>query len=319
MGALNREQGCGMAIAWGSLGGLYLRLVGGILLGIGLGRVLPGWVPQRVGWFLFWIGVPVSCVAFIRRADLSAGAPIAIGAAWLGMAIAVGCTAVWFLLTAQGRGLNRAERGSLMIGALFGNTGYLGYPVTLTLVGDRAFGWALFFDLFGTTLGAYCLGSMVAAWLSGRSQGIWQSIGAGLANPTFLGAIAGVMSQEIALPTAMESALQGFAWTVVGSALVLIGMRLSRWRPRRSLAKVWPSLLIKVMIVPLGLGLCLRSLGITSPLLLTVVLQAAMPPAFATLVIAEAYDLDRELAVTVIAVGTGGILLLLPVWLWIFG
>ena len=105
---------------------------------------------------------------------------------------------------------------------------------------------------------------------------------------------------------------------MVGSALVLIGMRLSRWRPRRSLAKVWPSLLIKLMVVPLGLGLSLRGMGVTSPLLLTVVLQAAMPPAFATLVIAEAYDLDRELAVTAIAVGTGGILLLLPVWLWMF-
>ena len=72
------------------------------------------------------------------------------------------------------------------------------------------------------------------------------------------------------------------------------------------------------MVVPLGLGLSLRGMGVTSPLLLTVVLQAAMPPAFATLVIAEAYDLDRELAVTAIAVGTGGILLLLPVWLWMF-
>ncbi|MGD1850873.1 MAG: hypothetical protein ACFCBU_09795 [Cyanophyceae cyanobacterium] len=44
-----------------------------------------------------------------------------------------------------------------------------------------------------------------------------------------------------------------------------------------------------------------------------------MPPAFATLVIAESYDLDRELAVTAIAAGIGTALVLLPLWLWAFG
>ena len=308
-----------MAIAWGSLGGLYAKLIGGIVLGIGLGRVLPEWVPKRMGRFLFWIGVPITCMAFIRRADLSQGAPVAIGAAWFSIAIALVALGIWFWGTPQGRALNRQERGSLMLAALFGNTGYVGYPVTLALVGDRAFGWALFFDLFGTTVGAYCLGCMVAAWLSGRSHGIFQSILAGLANPTFLGAIAGVVFQKSQWPAVLEAGLQRFAWTVVSLALVLIGMRLSHWRPRRSLEKVWPSLLIKLGIMPLGLGLGLRGIGVTSPLLLTVVLQSAMPPAFATLVIAEAYDLDRELAVTAIAVGVGILLLLLPIWLWAFG
>jgi predicted permease len=44
----------------------------------------------------------------------------------------------------------------------------------------------------------------------------------------------------------------------------------------------------------------------------------AMPPAFATLVISEAYDLDRELAVTAIATGSLTLLLTLPLWLWLF-
>ncbi|NJN58970.1 MAG: AEC family transporter, partial [Leptolyngbyaceae cyanobacterium SL_5_9] len=42
------------------------------------------------------------------------------------------------------------------------------------------------------------------------------------------------------------------------------------------------------------------------------------PPAFATLVIAEAYNLDRELTVTALAVGSLGLLLMLPMWLWLF-
>jgi predicted permease len=51
---------------------------------------------------------------------------------------------------------------------------------------------------------------------------------------------------------------------------------------------------------------------------LALVLQIAMPPAFATLVVSEAYDLDRELAVTAIALGSLSLLLTLPLWLLLF-
>jgi len=58
--------------------------------------------------------------------------------------------------------------------------------------------------------------------------------------------------------------------------------------------------------------------GITGATGLAIVLQMAMPPAFATLVIAEAYNLDHDLSVTAIAVGSGGLLVTLPIWLWLF-
>jgi malate permease and related proteins len=66
------------------------------------------------------------------------------------------------------------------------------------------------------------------------------------------------------------------------------------------------------------LDFSLPLLGITGNPLLVIVLQMAMPPAFATLVIAEAYDLDRELTVTTLAIGSVALLLLLPLWLWLF-
>ena len=163
------------------------------------------------------------------------------------------------------------------------------------------------------------LGTTVAAWLRGRSTNVGRSLVVGLCNPTLLGTILGIFLQRYRWPEPVEASLQGFAWGTLVLAVVLVGMRLSYWRPRRSLSKVWPGLLIKLGIMPLMVGLVLRGMGVTSPLLLTMVLQAAMPPAFATLVVAEAYDLDREVAVTAIAVGTGMVLLLLPMWLWVFG
>jgi malate permease and related proteins len=55
---------------------LYVPLVIWISLGILLGRTLPNTIPLQLGKFLFWIGVPISILTFLRQADLS-------GAVWL--------------------------------------------------------------------------------------------------------------------------------------------------------------------------------------------------------------------------------------------
>jgi predicted permease len=73
-----------------------------------------------------------------------------------------------------------------------------------------------------------------------------------------------------------------------------------------------------MLIVPLLLGSVLSLFGVTGATKLAIVLQMAMPPAFATLVIAEVYNLDRDLSVTALAVGSGGLLVTLPIWLWLF-
>jgi malate permease and related proteins len=72
------------------------------------------------------------------------------------------------------------------------------------------------------------------------------------------------------------------------------------------------------VLVPLILGSMLPLFGITGAIAKVIVLQMAMPPAFAMLVIAEAFNLDRDLAVTALAAGAILLLLTLPLWLWLF-
>lgn len=73
-----------------------------------------------------------------------------------------------------------------------------------------------------------------------------------------------------------------------------------------------------MLIVPLTLGIGLSILGLKGAPILAIVLQMAMPPAFATLVLAETFNLDRDLAVTALAVGSMLLLVTLPIWLWLF-
>jgi predicted permease len=70
--------------------------------------------------------------------------------------------------------------------------------------------------------------------------------------------------------------------------------------------------------VPLILGSTLSLFGVTGEAAQVIVLQMAMPPAFATLIIAETFDLDHDLAVTALAMGSMVLLVTLPLWLWLF-
>jgi predicted permease len=95
-------------------------------------------------------------------------------------------------------------------------------------------------------------------------------------------------------------------------------MRLSKLNSWERLPQTGISLAIKMLIVPLLVGWSLPLFGVTGAPAQVIVLQMAMPPAFATLVLAETFDLDRDLAVTALGLGAMILLLTLPVWLWLF-
>ena len=52
-----------------------------------------------------------------------------------------------------------------------------------------------------------------------------------------------------------------------------------------------------MLVVPLSIGIGLSLLGIDGSIRLLIVLLAAMPPAISTLIIAENYNLEKQLTV----------------------
>jgi len=299
---------------------LYVKLGGLVLVGFILGRKLPVTVPSRLGQFLFWVGVPISIVSFLRQSNLTGEIWIAPAIAYL--AILLGAFLAWLGIKGQAYFRNIVHQpptqASLILAAMFGNTGYLGYPITLAMVGKEYFAWALFYDLLGSFPGTYALGVVIAARFGGGVQNHWQIAKAILINPALWGFGFGLLFRQVAIPTVAEFCLEKFAWSSVALSLVLIGMRLALLKSWRSLPQAGMSLGIKMLIVPLILGSILPLFGITGAIAKVIVLQMAMPPAFATLVIAETFNLDRDLAVTALAAGAILLLVTLPVWLWLF-
>lgn len=289
-------------------------------MGFLLGRKLPATVPTRLGQSLYWVGVPISIVAFLRKSDLSG--PIWIAPIIAHIAILLGAFFAWLGIKGKVYLTNSvpqlSTQGSCILAAMVGNTGYLGYPIILTVVDHQYFGWALFYDLLGTTLGVYVLGVALAARFSRSDHNRGYVARAILINPALWSCGLGLVFRRVAIAPLAEFCLNKFAWIVVALSLILIGMRLVKLNSWYNLGWASISVVIKMLLVPLIISSTLPLLGITGSPAQIIVLQMAMTPAFSTLIIAEAFDLNRDLTVTALAIGTIVLLLTLPMWLKLF-
>ena len=299
---------------------LYLKLSGLVIIGCILGRKLPHSVPTGLGKFLFWIGVPIGIVTFLRKADLS-------GAIWIAPAVAyaailLGAFFAWIGIKWQSSFTYTVPKsptqGSFILSAMIVNTGFLGYPITLAVHGTQYFAWALFYDLLGSLFGAWGLGALIAARFGGKATNFWQSTKVILINPALWSFGFGLLFRQVKIPLSAEFILEKLAWGIVTLSLLLMGMRLSNLKSLQNLPQAAISIIIKMLLVPLILSVTFRFLGLTGTSAKVILLQTAMPPAFSTLIIAENFNLDKDLAVTTVAAGTAMLLLTLPMWLWLF-
>lgn len=284
-----------------------------------LGRITSTKTCLYLGNFLLWVGVPITIISFLRGTDLSGLLWVAPLIAWIAIFLGIGFAWIWIRWQGSKDRWQRSTQGSFLLTSMVGNTGYLGYPVVLALVGPDQFAWALFYDLLGTTLGAYGLGIGIAAWYGIGSPDKWSFVGQLLRNPPLWSLLLGLGLHSVSLPAIADQVLQQLAWIMIGLSLILLGMRLGQLTSWSSISKAASSLSIKMLLVPLLLGAGLSMVGIEGPVRLALVLQMAMPPAFATLVITEVYHLDQDLTVTALAVGSVGLLGTLPIWIWLFG
>jgi malate permease and related proteins len=330
---------------------LYTRLIGGVLAGFILGRVLPKASSGYLGKFLFFVGTPFSIITFMRGAQLSGAIFIAPLTAWIAIFVGAGLAWIWIdigvsdeRLKAISRGIqyvtqlepgaaiahdhgslktswSKGTQGSFLLAMMVGNTGFLGIPIILSLLGTEHFAWALFYDLLGTAIGVNVLGIALASHYGTvkKSQGWLGPMQAILQNPALWAFAIGFFSRQIPLPTPVEELLKTGAWGVITLFLMMMGMQLSKLTSLRNIKQGLTCLAIKMLLTPLVVGTGLMFFGITGAPRLLLVLQMAMPPAFSTTLFAEAFNLDRELAVTTVAIGCAALLFTIPIWMWLFG
>lgn len=335
----------------------YLPLVIWVGLGAGLGRFLPVALPRLLGRGLYWVGIPLEIFALARQTRFAEDTGLAslytVIALGFGLALALTGLAVVRSLpsvapsestmgdvpgatslssdksanlplqanTSAMTWADKPRQGSFVLAALLGNTGFVGLAIVPTLVSGPYLGWAVFYSVTQNVVGTYGLGVYLASWF-GRgthAQSRWQQLRDVVTVPSLWAFGLGSASQAWAWPPLVEEALHRSVWLVIPVALVLMGLRLSQLQGWSSLKPALVPATLKVLVLPTLVGAVALGSGLPRDGVLVLVLMSGMPSAFAGLILAEEYDLDRELVAASIALSTGGLLLTVPLWLLLLG
>ncbi|MFZ4555587.1 MAG: AEC family transporter [Pseudanabaena sp.] len=336
---------------------LYTRLIGWVVAGFILGKFVPKHFTGYLSRFLFFIGAPFSIVAFMRRTTISGYLVIAPLSAWTALLVGAGLAWIWIdlglsderfksisrgLIISEDRDLKHSDRdneqdegteklkiqsswtkptrGSFLLAMMIGNTGFLGFPVILTLVGAEYFAWGLFYDL-SISLGIQIFGVALAAYYGTAKQikGWVGPVVIIVKNPSLWAFIVGAYVRTLSLPDSIDQLFKNGAWLVINLFLILIGLQLSSLTSLKNLKQGLTCLSIKMFFTPLVVGTGLMFFGVTGSPRLVLVLLMGMPPAFVTTLFAEKYGLDRDLAITTVALGCVLVLFTIPLWMWLFG
>jgi len=117
----------------------------------------------------------------------------------------------------------------------------------------------------------------------------------------------------------IASSIDAGVWVTIAFALSLVGLRLGKIEKWESLKPAAIAAFLRVAIIPLLIGLGSTALGLRHDPRLILTLMSGTPTGLSVLILAEVYDLDRDLLISTIAFSFIGLFLILPIWIICFG
>jgi hypothetical protein len=310
----------------------YTPLIVWTSLGLFIFRFLPQWFPRILGRGLYWIGIPLELLALARQNNLSQFSNgdlpllvpiITLGALLLSLGAALLVLWGWnyfFSESIKGIKIDFPSRGSFLLAAVIGNTGFVGLAIAPTLVNVDALNWAVTYSVTHNVIGTYGFGVLIASYFSHFKNSWWTQLRDVLTVPPLWAFIIGTLTQGVKLPQIVESGLQNSVGIIIACAFLLTGIRLAQLQGWKSLRLALIPAIMRVFVTPLLVGLTTTLfLGLSGDRRLAIVLMSGVPSAFAGLILAEEYNLNRDLIASSILLSTVLLLLTLPLWIVLFG
>ncbi|MEA2178284.1 MAG: malate permease [Solirubrobacteraceae bacterium] len=256
---------------------------------------------------LLYAVLPPMTFFIIARLELTAGVGAGLVFAYVA-ALAAG-TLAW-VIGRRVLKLSPAATGSLVLASMLCNTGYLGVPLTATLLGSGQIGPALAYDIAVSAPMMYVAGYGVAAALGDRAGDGTAARARSylLRNPVLPVLPLALIAPDWLAPDAAVDVARVAAIALLPVGFFVLGVNLMGERedgvldfPPRMTPALATALGLRLLVAPgIMLGLSLTVLRVPDAYLL----QAAMPTAINTLVAGHAYGLDLRLMAGAIAWST---------------
>ncbi|WP_245717153.1 AEC family transporter [Nocardia jejuensis] len=274
-------------------------------------------VSKAFSEFAFRFAIPAYLLVSLYRADLRRVFDVPALAAYT-VTAAVGAIIVGGVACAGGRS---ARQGALRImAACQVNTAYVAIPVFTLLFNDVT-------PIFPVVLLQVCVLTTVVitimetapAGADTAAGGVWRAVSAALTTPVVVACWAGIAANiaDLPAPQWMVDSLSMAGTAASPVALFALGLHTggTGMRLRSADSDEYWLIGVKCLGFPL-LAYALARFGfhLTAPWLGYMVMIAAMPSPQNLFILAQAYDVDVDLAAAVVVKSTVLALLLLPVW-----
>ncbi|MGZ8260894.1 MAG: AEC family transporter [Caldimonas sp.] len=313
------------------------------------GLVLLGWIAARLHWlpgsaipglnaYVLFFALPCMLFGFGSSLPIDRLADPVLIAIYLAAALSVVALTVALTLGRPGRdGVSLRDAGFGALVAAFPNSGFMGVPLLVALLGETAAGpviGAIVVDLVFTSTICLALAQSQSHRGSGGDRNLLRaaalSLRGALTNPLpgaiALGAVFAVTGS--ALPSSLAQIVRMLGESATPVALFTVGTVL--WRAgqhadtRTPVARYLPVALVKLVAHPalvFGLGTLARTLG--APLtpfgLMVLTLTAALPSASNVSLLAERYGADNGRIARIIMASTVLAFATFSALAWVFG
>jgi len=254
---------------------------------------------RTIGRVVFYIFAPMLVFDLLVQNDLKLEEAVSV-IAFTGTLILV--MGMITLIIALALKLERRILMSVLITTMFGNTGNYGLPVVAFAFGEEALKYAGLF--FVTTS---ILFNTVGILIASLGHMTFRQAMFGLFKvPTVYGAIlaAVINTFHIEIPTALARTIDLAAGGSIPLMIVLLGIELARVRWSDSLRGVGLSVSLRLLAAPLVALLLSFLFGLQGEVRQAGVLQASMPAAVNTTILAAEYQLDSSLVTAIVFIGT---------------
>jgi predicted permease len=258
---------------------------------------------RRILDAMLYGALPFIVFFVLARAELTAGAGTGLLLGYASIAV-VGLVA--YTLATKVLHLPAPTAAMLVIAAIMANTGFFGAPVVATLLGHDELGAAITYDALVSGPMFFVVAFAVAAAFTTRGEEAGVRMRTFLLrNPPLIAVGAALVAPDALAPDVLVDIARVGLIALAPVGFFVVGVQLAAERigfPPPLSAPLAVVVGLRMVVAPLLLLGLATATAVDAPD--AYLLQAAMPVAVNTLVVAHAYDLDRGLASAALAWST---------------
>ncbi len=197
--------------------------------------------------------------------------------------------------------LDRRTTGAFMLVSVFGNTGFLGYPVISAAFQNNkhAILTAVMIDQFAMAFVLITVGITVATTFSGQAFE-WKNIIDFFKTPLLPFTIIALALRNVPLPELILQTLDYMGKGTVPLAMISIGLSLSAGSIKKYPVPLAAAILLKMCLLPLMMYFYMRYFGVRGIVFEVAVLEMAMPSAVFTGVVSARFGANGAFAAAAI-------------------